>query len=106
MVSESTLLLRANWRQVIPSHHVPTVPSWTSFRQTWILCWSGGSHHIKPRCAAAGVRQVGDRQWKIPTVAEYYNPSPVAIPYRGHTDRLFKRDFAVRSWTAKPEEGS
>ena len=27
-------------------------------------------------------------------VAEYYNPSPVAVPYRGHTDRLFKRDFA------------
>lgn len=27
-------------------------------------------------------------------VAEYYNPSPVAINYRGHNDRLFKRDFA------------
>jgi spore coat polysaccharide biosynthesis protein SpsF len=27
-------------------------------------------------------------------VAEYYNPVPVAIPYRGHADRLFKRDFA------------
>ncbi|MDA8746203.1 hypothetical protein N9N28_16375 [Rubripirellula amarantea] len=27
-------------------------------------------------------------------VAEYYNPTPVAIPYRGHDDRLFKRDFA------------
>lgn len=27
-------------------------------------------------------------------LAEYYNPSPVAIPYRGHTDKLFKRDFA------------
>jgi spore coat polysaccharide biosynthesis protein SpsF len=27
-------------------------------------------------------------------VAEYYNPTPVAIPYRGHNDRLFKRDFA------------
>lgn len=27
-------------------------------------------------------------------VCEYYNPSPVTIPYRGHTDRLFKRDFA------------
>lgn len=27
-------------------------------------------------------------------VAEYYNPSPVAISYRGHSDRLFKRDFA------------
>ena len=31
-------------------------------------------------------------------LAEYYNPTPVAIPYRGHTDRLFKRDFAGRSW--------
>ena len=27
-------------------------------------------------------------------VAEYYNPSPVTIPYRGHENRLFKRDFA------------
>lgn len=27
-------------------------------------------------------------------VAEYYNPTPVAISYRGHADRLFKRDFA------------
>ncbi|MDC0488382.1 hypothetical protein OAN52_06785 [Amylibacter sp.] len=27
-------------------------------------------------------------------VAEYYNPTPVEISYRGHTGRLFKRDFA------------
>jgi pseudaminic acid biosynthesis-associated methylase len=27
-------------------------------------------------------------------VAEYYNPTPIAIPYRGHAERLFKRDFA------------
>lgn len=27
-------------------------------------------------------------------VAEYYNPSPVTVKYRGHDDRLFKRDFA------------
>lgn len=27
-------------------------------------------------------------------VAEYYNPSPVTITYRGHSNRLFKRDFA------------
>ncbi len=27
-------------------------------------------------------------------LAEYYNPTPVAVPYRGHDDRLFKRDFA------------
>ena len=27
-------------------------------------------------------------------VAEYYNPTPTKINYRGHEDRLFKRDFA------------
>lgn len=27
-------------------------------------------------------------------LAEYYNPTPVAITYHGHTERLFKRDFA------------
>ena len=27
-------------------------------------------------------------------IAEYYNPSPISIPYRGHSDKLFKRDFA------------
>lgn len=27
-------------------------------------------------------------------VAEYYNPTPVTVDYRGHQDRIFKRDFA------------
>jgi pseudaminic acid biosynthesis-associated methylase len=36
-------------------------------------------------------------------VAEYYNPSPVAIPYRGHDDRLFKRDFAGEIMERYPE---
>lgn len=36
-------------------------------------------------------------------VAEYYNPAPVAIPYRGHSDRLFKRDFAGEIMERHPE---
>lgn len=27
-------------------------------------------------------------------IAEYYNPTPVELPYRGHDGKLFKRDFA------------
>jgi spore coat polysaccharide biosynthesis protein SpsF len=27
-------------------------------------------------------------------IAEYYNPTPVEVVYRGHSGRLFKRDFA------------
>ena len=36
-------------------------------------------------------------------VAEYYNPVPVTIPYRGHTDRLFKRDFAGEIMDRHPQ---
>ena len=34
---------------------------------------------------------------------EYYNPKPVAIDYRGHSERLFKRDFAGEILDAYPE---
>jgi pseudaminic acid biosynthesis-associated methylase len=27
-------------------------------------------------------------------IIEYYNPTPVEVPYRGHRARLYKRDFA------------
>lgn len=30
---------------------------------------------------------------KYIVIAEYYNPVPVAIEYRGHKNKLFKRDF-------------
>jgi spore coat polysaccharide biosynthesis protein SpsF len=50
--------------------------------------------HINPE----HLNQVYDKLYEVSNkfilVAEYYNPSPVAIPYRGHMDRLFKRDFA------------
>lgn len=26
-------------------------------------------------------------------LCEYYNPTPIEVPYRGHSGRLFKRDF-------------
>ena len=41
-----------------------------------------------------GYQRLHDCSRRYVLVAEYYNPSPVAIPYRGHDDRLFKRDFA------------
>ncbi|MBN2144544.1 MAG: pseudaminic acid biosynthesis-associated methylase [Candidatus Aureabacteria bacterium] len=36
-------------------------------------------------------------------IAEYYNPSPVEIPYRGHKNKLFKRDFAGEMMDAFPD---
>lgn len=50
--------------------------------------------HINPDCLPEVYDSLVAACGRYLLVAEYYNPTPVAIPYRGHNDRLFKRDFA------------
>ena len=50
--------------------------------------------HINPEMLSKVYQKLYEASKKYILVCEYYNPSPVAISYRGHSDRLFKRDFA------------
>lgn len=50
--------------------------------------------HINPEMLQTVYQKLYEASSKYILIAEYYNPSPVVIPYRGHSDRLFKRDFA------------
>jgi pseudaminic acid biosynthesis-associated methylase len=50
--------------------------------------------HINPDMLQKVYKKLYNASEKYILVCEYYNPAPVAIPYRGHNDRLFKRDFA------------
>ena len=50
--------------------------------------------HINPEKLDLVYEKLYSSSKKYILIAEYYNPSPVSIPYRGHSDRLFKRDFA------------
>ena len=50
--------------------------------------------HIDPSELSAVYQTMYDTSRKYICVAEYYNPTPVVITYRGHKNRLFKRDFA------------
>ena len=50
--------------------------------------------HINPNMLQKVYEQLYDASEKYILIAEYYNPSPVTLNYRGHDDRLFKRDFA------------
>jgi pseudaminic acid biosynthesis-associated methylase len=34
---------------------------------------------------------------------EYHNPSPIELDYRGHSGKLFKRDFAGEMWEKYPD---
>jgi pseudaminic acid biosynthesis-associated methylase len=50
--------------------------------------------HLHPERLAAAYETIYQSSRRLILVAEYYNPTPVSVPYRGHADRLFKRDFA------------
>jgi pseudaminic acid biosynthesis-associated methylase len=50
--------------------------------------------HINPDMLESVYAKLYDSSNKYILIAEYYNPTPVSISYRGHNDRLFKRDFA------------
>jgi spore coat polysaccharide biosynthesis protein SpsF len=50
--------------------------------------------HLQPEKLPDVYRLMHAASRRYICLAEYYNPTPVSIPYRGHSDRLFKRDFA------------
>ncbi len=50
--------------------------------------------HIHPEMLAKVYHKLYESSIQYILIAEYYNPSPVSIPYRGHREKLFKRDFA------------
>lgn len=49
--------------------------------------------HINPDMLKDVYHKLYQASHRYILVCEYYNPSPVTIPYRGHNNRLFKRDF-------------
>ncbi len=86
----------AQLTQTIPAAHVyPT--SLLNFEptRTWDLTLiKGVLIHLNPDVLPKVYDKLVQSCGRYLLVAEYYNPSPMAISYRGHTDRLFKRDFA------------
>ncbi len=50
--------------------------------------------HINPEMLPIVYEKLYRASQRFMLVCEYYNPSPVSVPYRGHAERLFKRDFA------------
>lgn len=50
--------------------------------------------HISPEWLDTVYNKMLHCSKKYIMIAEYYNPTPIAVAYRGHEERLFKRDFA------------
>lgn len=49
--------------------------------------------HINPDMLPLVYEKLYEASKKYILICEYFNPSPVTISYRGHTDKLYKRDF-------------
>lgn len=73
-------------------------------KRSWDLALiKGVLIHINPEVLPQAYDKLVASTSRYLLVAEYYNPAPVAIPYRGHTDRLFKRDFAGEIMERHPQ---
>ena len=50
--------------------------------------------HINPENLLKAYENLYNLSKSYIVVCEYYNPNPVTVQYRGHENKLFKRDFA------------
>ncbi|MFJ2428653.1 pseudaminic acid biosynthesis-associated methylase [Pseudomonas sp. NPDC087804] len=50
--------------------------------------------HLAPELLPTAYAQLYELSQRYILIAEYYNPAPVEVPYRGKSGKLFKRDFA------------
>ena len=55
---------------------------------------SGVLIHIDPEYLHKAYNTLYKSSRKYILICEYYNPTPVVLEYRGHKNKLFKRDFA------------
>ena len=82
--------------EVIPSSQVHncSILDFNSSKKWDLVLVKGVLIHIDPAKLPLIYEKLITACGKYLLVAEYYNPVPIAIAYRGHANRLFKRDFA------------
>jgi len=59
--------------------------------------------HINPEFLPRAYEVIHRATGRYVLLCEYYNPSPVEVTYRGHGERLFKRDFCGEMLDAYPD---
>lgn len=59
--------------------------------------------HINPKLLDSLYEKIFALSNKYILISEYYNPTPVEVNYRGHTEKLYKRDFAGEMMDKYPD---
>ncbi len=91
--------------QVLPPHNVfqQSILDFQPAQAFDLVLIKGVLIHINPDALAQVYDTLHRSCGKYLLIAEYYNPAPVSISYRGHADRLFKRDFCGEMLDRHPD---
>tara|TARA_B100000795_G_scaffold224882_1_gene180438 strand:+ start:576 stop:1196 length:621 start_codon:yes stop_codon:yes gene_type:complete len=71
-----------------------SIESFDKTRKYDLVFTKGVLIHINPNNLEKIYSKMFKLSKKYILIVEYFNPKPVSIDYRGHKDKLFKRDFA------------
>lgn len=80
-----------------------SILDWQADKQWDLTLIKGVLIHINPDELANVYQKLVESTQKYLLVVEYYNPSPMMINYRGHSERLYKRDFAGEIMANHPQ---
>lgn len=76
---------------------MPLIPSRfdLSISKGWLI-------HVPPDDLPRAYQRLYEASAKYMLIAEYHNPVPIEVEYRGHAGKLWKRDFAAEFMEAHP----
>ena len=85
----------------VTAHH-SSIADFAPAKQYDLVFTKGVLIHINPEQLPTVYRKMVElsSQWIV--ICEYYNPAPQEIKYRGHSGKLFKRDFCGELMDIEP----
>ena len=92
-------------KEFIPEDNIinDSIINFKPFKKWDLVLIKGVLIHINPEMLSKIYLALVNSCNKYLLINEYYNPKPVSIEYRGHTERLYKRDFAGEILDSFPE---
>lgn len=85
----------AELRTILPPENVfhTSILDYSPVQRFDLVLIKGVLIHINPDYLPQVYETLYQSTGRYLLIHEYYNPTPVQVSYRGHSDRLFKRDF-------------
>lgn len=82
-----------------------SILNFTPTRASELVLIKGVMIHLNPKMLPEVYQKLADCSSHYVLIAEYYNRRPDEVQYRGHSGKLFRRDFGGEFMTACPDFG-